>query len=113
MLRTMLDLESVKAAHATELDATSALRLALSFLLGSFTSAFVTLKAKELPSVREICSSTILSGIIAVAFGAYLIEHGITTGMLIVVSILCGLGGDVLVRVLAGILPAIVKKFTK
>lgn len=74
--------------------------LMLAFLLGGFTSAVWTWReARRRPGWNEIISTFFVTGLLAVAFAAYLIDK-IATPMVIVISILCGFSGDSLVRLI-------------
>jgi ABC-type uncharacterized transport system permease subunit len=74
--------------------------LLLAFLLGGFTSAMWTWReARRRPHWNEIVSTFFVTGLLAVAFAAYLIDK-VETPMVIVISILCGFSGDSLVRLL-------------
>lgn len=77
-------------------------QLGVSFVLGSFTSAWWTLReGKRRPKAGEVVSSAIVSGMVSLAVVALLLDYNITFGRLVFVSIMCGFGGDVLVRVMA------------
>lgn len=85
--------------------------LLLAFMLGGFTSAMWTWReARRKPGWNEIVSTFFVTGLLAVAFAAYL-QDQIATPMVIVISILCGFSGDTIIRIAVRGFRAIVSRF--
>lgn len=100
--------DAVKTAQAMSLE--NWWNLVLAFLLGGFTSAVWTWReAKRQPEWREIVSTFIVTGLVAVLFAAYLMEK-IDTRMVVVISILCGFSGDSLIRIVVRGFKAVVSR---
>jgi len=96
----MNDLEQTTSqVQAIKMNAEAFWPLLVSFLLGSFTSAWWTLRIGKSPKLSEVTSSCVCSGIVAVGAVAWFSDNGLTFGKMITLSIACGFAGDIIIRV--------------
>jgi biotin transporter BioY len=102
--------KAIEQAQELKLTASAVWNLCMAFLLGSFTSAWWTLREGGSPGWKETTSSCIVSGMVATAIGALLMDYGISPLKLVFVSIMCGFSGDIIIRVAARRFVAFVKK---
>lgn len=100
--------EAVAEAQNAAMTAQQWLDLAIAAILGGTSSALWTIRSAlrdtrrrpRFPHWTEIISTALCSALVAVAFAAYFAGK-MATPMVIVSSILCGFGGEPLIRIVA------------
>ena len=94
--------EAVKLWQQIGITQVDVLTLGLAFILGGFTSAIWTWRMSLVggrnPTIFEVVSSALVSGVIAFGFGCGLVYYGVPLLPNMLVSVMCGFSGDSLVR---------------
>lgn len=103
--------KSAKEAESLRLGLDFWTPLLIAFMLGSFTSAFWTLRSGKKAKWNEATSTILCAGMMSVLFWSLMSDYGMPRGLHIGVSIACGFTGDTLVRIVAQVLVKVVKSF--